>query len=95
MKNNNFFKFFIRLWIGIASLIAFLGGWIILGHSGKPVSASAATTVDNTAAQLAPLPTLAPLPSLDSSSTDATTIQQIQPQQSFTFNMPRFRTRGS
>jgi hypothetical protein len=30
------FKRGMRVWITIASLFSFLGGWILLAHSGKP-----------------------------------------------------------
>jgi hypothetical protein len=94
------FQTLLKVWITVASLAAFLFGWIVLGHSGKPVtssSASAASTTSSEAAvQLAPLPTLAPLAPVGSTTT-LQTLPQIQsqaqqPSSSFT---PRFRTRGS
>ena len=33
------FRKILRYWIGIASLLSFLGGWVILAHSPKPVQA--------------------------------------------------------
>lgn len=105
MKNNPF-KLFLRFWIGLTSIGAFIASWIVLGHTGKPVAANAigaavsgtpAQDASQSTQQLAPLPTLAPLPSLDGGSTQ-TQLQPL-PQQQFSqsqFNFtPRFRTRGS
>lgn len=94
------FQTLLKVWITVASLAAFLFGWIVLGHSGKPVtSASAGSTTSSTtnlSSQLAPLPTLAPLAPLGSS-TGLQSLPQVQtqvqqPASNFT---PRFRTRGS
>jgi hypothetical protein len=74
----------LRYWIAIASALSFLGGWIILAHSPKPVQP---VTV-----QSAGLPTLAPLPAfygLNSTSNSS----QSAPQ--FNTGMPLLRTRGS
>lgn len=82
------FRTLIKIWIALTSLAAFLAGWILLGHSGKPVSASAASQP----AQIAPLPTLAPIAPLDSNSTGLQPMPAQQP--SFQF-LPRMRTMGS
>ncbi len=37
------YKLFLRLWIGVASIVGFLGGWVMLAHSGKPVPFFAST----------------------------------------------------
>ena len=67
--NIKIFRIFLKIWIVLGSLAAFLGGWVMLGHSGKPVSSvQAADPNANSTSQLAPLPTLAPLPSLSSGS---------------------------
>lgn len=96
MKKTNWFKIFVRLWIGLTSLAAFIGGWIFLGHSGKPVSAASLNAQDaaGQVQSLQPLPTLEPLPSLDSGSTVQQFSNQPSFQQNFNFT-PRFRTRGS
>ncbi len=54
------FKFGLRLWIGITSLFGFLGGWVLIAHSPKPVSVARSTTVAPLALPAA-LPTLAPM----------------------------------
>ena len=88
--NVKLFRFFLKVWIVLASVVAFVGGWVMLGHSGKPVVAQ---SQDSTTSQLAPLPTLAPLPSLSSSSNNLGL--QPLPQQPATSFTPRLRTRGS
>jgi hypothetical protein len=52
------YKKVLRYWFAIASALSFLGGWIILAHSPKPVETTASQTIS--------LPTLAPLPSFNS-----------------------------
>jgi hypothetical protein len=85
---NNAFRWFIRAWIGLTTLAAFIFGWIFLGHSGKPVSAGVQTSLPG---EVAPLPTLAPLPSLN----DGSFAQPSAQQPSIQFARPMFRTRGS
>src|SRR5512133_3141694 len=102
MKNTGF-RLFLRVWVALASLGAFIGGWVFLGHSGKPVSASLLNTQPGDSGaqnqQLAPLPTLAPLPSLDKSAAGNRSnnfgLQPAQQQPAFQFAQPRLRTRGS
>ena len=48
------FKNLLRYWFAITSVLSFLGGWIILAHSPKPIQQT--TTVNS-----APLPTLPPI----------------------------------
>jgi hypothetical protein len=90
----------LRLWIGAASVVSFLAGWIILAHSPKPVVAS--SSARSGAAVAAPLPTLVPLPPLDFAAGTALQNPQFQnpqlniPQQSQSiFLQPVFRTGGS
>jgi hypothetical protein len=83
------FRFFIRAWLSVTSLIVFIMGWAFLGHSGKPASGS--PLVNSSSQQLAPLPTLAPLPQLDSGAS----IQMLPQQSPNIAFQPRFRTRGS
>ncbi len=89
MKNQGF-RTLLKIWIALASALAFMFGWITFAHSGKPVSAS--SVASSPQAQVAPLPTLQPLPPLGSNQQ----LQPIQPQQPQTFNfIPQMRTRGS
>jgi hypothetical protein len=90
------FRKLLRFWIAIASLLSFLGGWVILAHSPKPVDQQA-STVQSAAA----LPNLPPIQAYGSSinnnglgffSNNApANSQSIQP----SAGMPRLRTRGS
>jgi hypothetical protein len=90
--NKSMARFLYRGWIGITSFAVFIAGWAIVGHAGKPAAGGA--LVNNSAGQLAPLPTLAPLPSIDNGSTIRVLPQQSQ-SPSIQFSQPRFRTRGS
>ncbi len=38
------YKNFLRIWFAITSVLSFLGGWIILAHSPKPVQPTAKST---------------------------------------------------
>jgi thiamine biosynthesis lipoprotein len=53
------FKFGIRLWITITSILTFIVGWVMLAHAPKPSQPGSSTQ-----AIAPPLPTLEPLPSL-------------------------------
>ena len=105
-------KLALRIWFTITSVLSFLVGWALLSHSPKPVSifslfsapatsASASSNADPVS--LNPLPTLAPIPSLDSLITNPdTATTNLQPLPSFNNNVtttnnfvPRLRTRGS
>lgn len=90
---NTLFRTFIKAWITIISLVAFVGGWIIFGHSGKPVSATTSVAVqDSPVVNVTPLPTLVPLPGLPDNTQN---IQALPAQQQFQVIRPRLRTRGS
>ncbi len=54
------FKIGLRLWIGITSLFGFLGGWVLIAHSPKPVSTARSAPMAPLAVPTT-LPTLAPL----------------------------------
>lgn len=103
MKKTGF-KLFLRFWIALSSITAFIASWIVLGHTGKPVAAdaiggaisgSSAQDASQSTQQLAPLPTLAPLPSFDGGSTQVQPLPQQFTQPNLNFSQPRFRTRGS
>ncbi len=86
------FRKLLRFWIAIASLLSFLGGWVILAHSPKPVQTQAETV------QSPALPALPPIQAYGSnvnnnglsffSNNAPTNSQPIT-------GMPRLRTRGS
>jgi hypothetical protein len=86
----------LRFWIAMASVLSFLGGWVILAHSPKPVQPQA-STVQSAAA----LPNLPPIQAYGSdvnnnglgffSDNAPANSQSIQP----SAGMPRLRTRGS
>src|SRR5664280_2596915 len=50
------FRKLLRYWIGIASVLSFLGGWVILAHSPKPVQLQSTSPVQPIA-----LPSLPPI----------------------------------
>jgi hypothetical protein len=81
------YKKALRYWIAIASLFSFLGGWIILAHSPKPVQAQTN--------QLSALPTIQAYDSNTNNSGRSlfSTNSQAVPRQSS--GMPLLRTRGS
>lgn len=95
MDSKKTMKNTFRLWITMTSVAGFLGGWAILAHAPKPaplLSIPAASVQESTGSDLAPLPTLALVPSLDN-------LSQLQAlpsaPQIIQRQMPRFRTRGS
>lgn len=51
------YRNFLRIWLAITSVLSFIGGWIILAHSLKPVNPTPAKGTN----ELAPLPTLPPI----------------------------------
>ena len=95
------FRKILRFWIGIASVLSFLGGWVILAHSPKPVQFQ---SVSPSSVPPAALPTLPPIQAYGATSNNGLTffstpapsnnvqpIQPVQPSQ----NVPILRTRGS
>ena len=102
-----FFKASLRYLIMLVSTFSFLGGWVLLAHSLKPVSSSSSSSASYMTSGIAatPLPTLAPLPGLDFSQSQSA--QPIQQQNPFTIiqqapqpqpqiqSMPMFTTSGS
>ena len=53
-------KTFLHFWITVASLLSFLGGWVLLAHSKKPVQ-PVQTSSAASSASIAPMPTLPPI----------------------------------
>jgi hypothetical protein len=53
------YKTFLHFWITIASLLSFLGGWVLLAHSKKPLQPI--QSGQTAAVDIAPLPTLPPI----------------------------------
>ncbi len=91
-----FFQTGLRIWIATGSVIGFFGGWALLAHAPKPAQPAQQPVV----VQMAPLPTLAPLPSL-SNNTNQPSFQQQPLQQLQQPSFPQtgffggFRTGGS
>ena len=91
-------KIFLRLWIGLTSVLGLIFGWAALAHSQKPVSLTAQTAAVTTS-QNVQVTQLAPIPSLDQLASNT----NVNTQSSFTVNSapvtnsftPRIRTRGS
>jgi hypothetical protein len=83
------FRKALRYWIAIASVLSFLGGWVILAHSPKPVQP---VTVQSVV-----LPTLPPIQAFGSVNNNGLGFfspnSQTSPQSSMGF--PRMRTGGS
>ena len=96
------YKYGLRLWITVTSILTFILGWILLAHAPKPVQASSASTESDA---VAPLPTLQPLPPLNGNTfnSDDGSNFQFQNQQPFFNNQaarsfrqkPFFSTGGS
>jgi hypothetical protein len=90
------YKNLLRIWIAIASVIAFVLGWIGLAHSPKPIQNSSAstttTTTTTTTAQLAPLP---PMPSISQVQQDSFVPAPFVSSPQISNAAPVFRGRGS
>jgi hypothetical protein len=63
-------KVALRFWMALTSVCSFLVGWAMLAHAAKPVQAKSAPASASSLI-VTPLPTLAPLPSLDLSGTSS------------------------
>jgi hypothetical protein len=87
------FKKVLRYWIAIASVLSFLGGWVILAHSPKPVQSQPASV------QSVALPNLPPIQAYGSNVNNnglnffSNNNSQSSPQPST--SVPMLRTRGS
>jgi hypothetical protein len=91
MLSKKAFQNSLRALMVAGSVTGFLGGWVFLAHSGKPVSSSDVTQAV-TEASLPPLDLKALAPS---SNTQVAPLQSLPALSSQTSALPRFRTRGS
>ncbi len=89
------FKSFLHVLIASVSVVSFLGGWIALAHSKKPVQSY-------TSQSIVALPTLAPIPALGSlsvsnsnSSGQGNGLGILMSSNNNFMNRPLFRTGGS
>ena len=82
------YKLGLRLWIALSSVVGFFGGWALLAHSPKP----APPEPQSAQVELAPLPTLAPIPSLNDPNRN---FQQLPDLPQVSMSIPRLRTGGS
>ena len=84
----------LRALIVAGSLGGFLGGWVLLAHSGKPISPNSVSVPAGSSSSLPELN----LKALSPSGSPTTAFQPLQPLQSLpstSFSLPRLRTRGS
>jgi hypothetical protein len=96
------FKTGLHLYMLVASLVTFLGGWIVLAHSRKPVSTAAGSAGSSSPTSLISMPTLVLVQSygsyaLPSTRSNSSTLLQGVPSapQSGQSSSPMFRTGGS
>ena len=82
------YKLGLRLWIALSSVVGFFGGWALLAHSPKPVPA----VPQPAQVELTPLPTLAPIPSLNDRTNGFQQLPDLPP---VSMNSHRLRTGGS
>ncbi len=84
----------LRFWITFASVISFVGGWIVLAHSPKPVQFNLSSS--NGTAPLPTLEPLAPLSGFDARDDNSQNqpLFNIQPR-TFSRSNPFFTTGGS
>ena len=84
-----FFKKILHYWIAFASLLSFLGGWIILAHSPKPIQTESITV--QASATLPPIQAYGSNNNNNNLSFLPGGTQSNQP----SAGMPTLRTRGS
>jgi hypothetical protein len=82
------YKLGLRLWIALSSVVGFFGGWALLAHSPKP----APPEPQPVQVELAPLPTLDPIPSLNDRNNGFQQLPDLPPVR---MSSPRLRTGGS
>lgn len=71
-------KFGLRIWFLVTSVFSFLGGWIVFSHAPKPAPLIPTKPTDAVAIQpVQPLPTLAPVPTLDLQPVSGGSIQPL------------------
>ena len=93
---NSLFRTILKIWIAIASVVAFAGGWVVLGHAIKEDSTgSTGGSVSPAAPRSTPLPTLAPLPSINNLGNSPQNLQPLPAPSSSQALRPRLRSRGS
>ena len=89
------FRKLLRYWIAVASVLSFLGGWVILAHSPKPVQGPTSSA----AAQSVALPNLPPIQAygsnVNNNGLNFFSNNNTQSSQSPSANVPMLRTRGS
>ncbi len=88
-------KLGLHIWIAVTSIFSFLGGWAVFSHSAKPAAILPGL---NASAQVQGVPTLAPIPSLDSlmaASGKTQTGLQPLPSLKLSANSTALRTHGS
>jgi len=86
----------LHIWIGIASTLSFLGGWVMLAHSPKPVQPTQAQAL---VVSITPLPTLPPIQFFNNGFANNPIQNSIapnpQPNPLVSSGVPLMRTRGS
>ena len=95
MKALKLMKTVLRVWIATTATGSFLAGWALFAHAPKPVQSAPAAN-----ALAVPLPTLTPLPPLDTSGSSGGSGLQppmfnIQGRPSLFAQAPLLRTGGS
>lgn len=93
------FRKLLRYWMALASVLTFLGGWVILAHSPKPVQTQTATVQPAASLNLPPIQAYGSnvnnnglnFFSNTNQSNTQTNTQAIQP----SAGLPLLRTRGS
>lgn len=86
-------KIILRYWFALTSVLSFVGGWIILAHSPKPINPNSGSS-----SSLAPLPTLPPIQSFGSQNNNNNGFGIFSSPQSNSqqnFGIPMMRTGGS
>ena len=83
----NLFRKALRYWIAIASVLSFLGGWVILAHSPKPVQPVTVQSIT--------LPTIQPFDSNVNNNGLGFFSGNSQANPQLRSGLPALRTRGS
>jgi hypothetical protein len=91
MNQMKIFQKSLRVWIATASLAGFFGGWVLLAHAPKPAQINQSIAP----ADLSPVPTLAPIPSLNGRIRNFQQFSVAPSTRSNNNFIPRLRTGGS